>query len=67
MKVEVFTPRRLVEIDLVPGMQVFLKTKNGVKTAEIVRVVQVPCDVYCVFDNGTWRTTKTYNETWWKL
>lgn len=67
MKVDVFTSRRLVEIDLAPGMLVFLKTKNGIKTVEIVRVVETVGDVYCVFDNGTWRTTNTYNETWWKV
>lgn len=67
MKVDVFTPKKLVEIDLAPCMKVVLKTKNGFKTAEIVRVVETIGDVYCVFDNGTWRTTNTYNETWWKV
>lgn len=68
MKVDVLSSRTLMTVDIKPGMLVTLVTPTKIRYSKVVRVVErKDGDVYAVFEDGTWRTTDTYNETWWKV
>ena len=70
MKVTVWRPADMVEIELKAGdkVNVGLKRKDKVrKTLWVTRLVETNRRVYAVLSDGCWRPLTTYNKTWWKV
>jgi hypothetical protein len=69
MKVNVWQPADMVEIELKAGDQVNLGSKRKKivrRTATVVRLVETKNRVYAVLSDYNWRPLTTYNKTWWK-